>query len=223
MATQKTSAEFRPKAHLQRLQKAAYLNDPTGMSAADIAHAMDKVLGRWLDQFFMRRAPVSREEAEELTQEVWCKLLAGQHRAHTNAFALICRAANHELLDHLRRENRLRDQANGDPKAGSAEVRGDDEFWGRILDEVGDVHLSDIDAFELRDCLTKQFHRFDQQYPEKFHLFLYLAEGLSVEEIAFIEFPECTEESASKFSGTARGRIAEARKKAREFFEICRD
>jgi hypothetical protein len=227
MATEEMFPEYRPNAQQKRLQRAAqqvmgYLTDGQVRSAGDVAHAMDTVLGRWMDQRFMRSG-VPAEKAEELTQEVWCKLLAGKHVAHTNAFALICRVFHHELIDHFRREKLLKNQSNGNREGGQAEIQGDDDFWEFIQETVGDIHLSDIDAFELRDCLTKQFHRFNIQHPGKFHYFLYLAEGLKYEDIAFIEFKECTEQVAPTFTQRVRGRVEEARKKARAFFAECRD
>lgn len=213
-----------------RLQEAAKLilsafHAPNDKSKADIASEADKRIGRWLDRYFMRHG-VPEAQAEELTMEVWIKLLKGKYETRDNAFALICGAARSVLIDHIRLRHTAKNSAGGMKDAGSAEVSVDEELWDLTAQATPGMYAD----LELRDCIQKKMHQFASTHPGRAQLIEYVAEGLSYLEIATLIFGEAVKaggqaakKETDKMINRVRNRIEEARKQARVLFQECQD
>lgn len=203
----------------------AALQSPNSQTKADIASEADKRIGRWLDRYFIRHG-VPEAQAEELTMEVWIKLIKGKHEARDNAFALICGAARSVLIDHIRNRHTAKNSAGGMKDAGSAEISVDEELWD-LKAEAAPGLYADLD---LRDCIQKKMHQFATTHPARAQLIEYVAEGLSYLEIAALIFGEAVKargevakKEATQMVNRVRNRIEEARKQARVLFQECND
>jgi len=201
------------------------LHAPKGKSRADIASEADKRIGRWLDRYFMRHG-VPEAQAEELTMEVWIKLLKGQYETRDNAFALICGAARSVLVDHIRYRHTAKNSAGGMKNAGSAELSLDEDLWDLTAQAAPGVYAD----LELRDCIQKKMHQFASTHPGRAQLIEYVAEGLSYLEIATLIFGEAVmaggeaaKKETTQMINRVRNRIEEARKQARMLFQECQD
>lgn len=212
-----------PTSAQQRLRDAAeivltHLSEPGRQSRADAAHALDRVLGPWLDHYFLRKG-VRETEAEELTFTVWTKLLAGKHVAHSNAFALVCRTAHSVLADHVKKKEAQKNRANGERDGVPAETFMSDELEDWIQNSISGQHVD----LELRDCVQKMWRLFVDKHPTRAELIEYRWEGLSYLEIAILLFGEIAEKDSKTYVARVRNRIEEARKQAKPLFKECRD
>lgn len=217
------SSPQNPPTSRERLKEAAEqvvaaLQSPNGNSRGDIAVGMDRLLGRWLDRYFIRHG-VPEAQAEELTMDVWVNLLKGKREMPDNAFAFVCNAARNVLVDHIRHQNTAKNRAGGIAGAAKAEIFLDDELWDLVNESTAGAHAD----LELRDCIQKKMHHFSLTHPARAQLIEYLYQGLSYMEIATLVFGDFLERETAKVVARVRNRIEEARKQARALFEECAD
>ena len=135
---------------------------------------MDGVLGRWMDNYF-RRLGVPEDEAEELTMDVWVKLLAARYEDRGNGFALLCRMRHSRYVEYLRaRHADKRSGGSVEGVGGASEVQGDEEFWNVVIDTVAAPAAPE----GLEDCVQRKFQLFQQTAPARASLLEMLAEGM---------------------------------------------
>ena len=199
-------------------QVVAALQSPNGNSRGDIAVGMDRLLGRWLDRYFIRHG-VPEAQAEELTMDVWVNLLKGKREKPDNAFAFVCKAAHNVLVDHIRQQNTAKKRTGGIAGAAKAEVYLDDELWELVNESTQGTHAD----MELRDCIHRKMHQFSLTHPARAQLIEYWFIGLSYLEIATLIFGDFLEKEATQMVDRVRNRIEEARKQARALFAECMD
>lgn len=185
-------------------------------NSREAARLIDGQLGRWMDGIF-RRLGVPEADAQEMTFDVWLKLLTRQYELKGNPLALLRTMANSRFKDYLRSRSAAKRTIDG----GRAEVSGDDEYWDAILETTAGPE----DMLALRDCLERMFLAYSRKSPQRAELLGMVAERLSYREIACVLFDISEDEAASdrKWEGRVRNRIEEARNQAAPFFEQCRE
>jgi DNA-directed RNA polymerase specialized sigma24 family protein len=180
---------------------------------------MDGVLGRWMDHYF-RRLGVPEDEAEELTMDVWVKVLAARYEDRGNGFALLCRMRHSRYVEYLRaRHADKRTGGSVEGLDGVSEVQGDEDFWNIVLDTVAAPAAPE----GLEDCVQRKFQLFQRVAPARASLLELLAEGLSYREVAGVVFDLEEAQVTNRYVARIRNRIEEARRQAEPYFEECQD
>lgn len=187
--------------------------------AREAEEAAGRIMGSgplkgWLVLWF-RRKGVSPELAEDLTQDVWCKLISAGYEVKTNAYALIVRMAQSRLMD-FGRSKRREPIDPGPPMPGDADQSGE-PGW---VEEPTESEAVD-DA--LVDCVRRRLAAFASVSGSRANLLLWVAEGLTARQIACIVFDKPIESITAKDEGAVRDRIYQARRQAVEYFKECKE
>lgn len=199
-------------------QFVTWLRGPRRDAARVVAQLNDQ-LGRWIDRYFLRQG-VPESEAEELTGQVWIRLLSIQSEDKGNGFALLCRVRRSVFIDYVRArraEKRTGGTIAGD--TGASEVYGDEDFW----DVLSDTAEAPGPPADLEDCVQRKFAIFRSVAPARASLLEMITLGLSYKEIASSLFDIPEDDVTQQQVARVRNRIEEARKQAEPFFRECED
>ena len=144
------------------------------------------------------------DEADELVQDsfeaLWRKILNGDHLDSPLAFLLtVCRNKTLNLLTSSYRSKRVigKDPSDDDDEPAQGSYEGDFGCGG----------LRD-------DCVRRQLHEFEADYPDAAHVIWMQLKGFPITEIA---------EAISRTSEATKQYIYQCKKKVRPYLEECRD
>lgn len=144
---------------------------------------------------------LSAEQADDLLHETFVRVIehAARLRPDTRFAGWIWRIAHNQMLDLLRRENRL--QAL-------------DELEDPPIDESAMTPLESLAQDQLADCVRRQYAEFATQHPQRAQVLQWaVSDQLSMEEIASI---------LGRNAGATREFVSQCRKKLRGYLDVCR-
>lgn len=156
--------------------------------------------GGRIRRYFMSRG-LSAERADDLLHETFVRMIehAGRLKPDTRFAGWIWRVAHNQMLDLLRRENRL--QAL-------------DELEDPPFDESITTPLESLAQNQLADCVRRQYAQFASQHPQRAQVLQWaVSDQLSMTEIADI---------LGRNAGATREFVSQCRKKLRGYLDICR-
>lgn len=178
------------------------------------AELLCRHLTRRVQRYFERHR-VPENQAEELVTEVWLKLLHSKYEGRVRAVVWLWMVAGSVLLDWVAKHQAER-RAGGDA-AQPIEVAVDDDTWHVIQDSVA---ATDAPPW-LKLCLERAAFVFEQEEPRRAEVLRFSCEKWSAEEIAV--YYGATPPVTAKQQTAARNRVLDAAKRARSYFEHCKD
>lgn len=203
-----------PMTEEQIADDAMHLIQQGGSFAEQGASLLCRHLSRRVQRYFERHR-VPHHQAEELVTEVWLKLLHSRYEGRVRAVVWLWMVAGSVLLDWV-------DKTKAERRVGSdasqpIEVAVDDDTWSVIHDSVAAAHPPPW----LRLCLERAAFLFEQDEPRRAEVLRFSCEKWSAEEIAL--YYGATPPVTAKQQTAARNRVLDAVKRARTYFEHCKE
>lgn len=171
-------------------------------------------LSKRLQRYYLRHG-VPADQAEELVNEAWFKLVSSSFRGETRAIVWVWKVAGSVLLDWVGRNATMRRSGTDDQPV--SEVHLDDDGW-RWLAEFAPA--GEAPAW-LTTCIERAAHLFESDEPRRAEVLRFTCEGWSAEEIAV--YYGAAPPPSEKQKTAARNRVLDALKRARGYFAHCRE
>ena len=169
----------------------------------DAARMLHRNLFGWMCRYFMRHR-IPEATAEELTNDVWLKVLTGTFKGEGRPTAWVRSIARNLLIDWIR-------EFRAEKRGSQHEVTLAFDDWLTVLDTTGARRSPEW----VRLCLERAAWQMEQDDPARLEVLAMVADGWSNAEIA-IYYGADPENVSSKEEGAARDRVYQARKKAKE-------
>ena len=181
---------------------------PRGIELA--GRMLHRNLYGWMTRYFVRHR-VPEATAEELTNDVWLKVLTHPHPGLVRPAAWVRTIARNVLIDWVRMQ--------------SAEMRGNDvtvaldsDAWSTLLETAG----SGKPPAWVRLCIERAAWQMEQDDPVRFELLAMIVDGWETRDIAIYEGAD-PENISVKILGAIRDRVDQVRIKARSYFAECKE
>jgi DNA-directed RNA polymerase specialized sigma24 family protein len=166
-------------------------------------------------QRYFERHRVPSGEAEELVSDVWLRFIASSFDGRTRAIVWLWTVARSVLLDWVRAQSaQSRGRALG---SDAIEITMDDESW-ELVDKQ---NAAAVTPGWLKLCVERAIHQLELDDPKRAHVLWLWHQGWSAEEVAvhYGAAPPPTDKQKT----AARNRVLEATRKARDYFEHCKE
>lgn len=163
---------------------------------------------------YLRRHRVPDQDAEELVTDIWMKFLCSRYEEQVRPVVWLWMIARSVLIDWVRaRTSQKRAGADGD----ALEI----ELDAQTLETIAHAaETADAPAW-LRLCIERAARQLELDDPNRAHVLWLWYSGQSAAEIAVVfgakPPPNAKQEAA------ARNRVLEAVRKARAYFQHCKD
>lgn len=200
----------------------------TDRDAAAAQAAMDFVLAGQLEKAaihlhrnlgsringYMRRHRVPEADAEELVSEVWVKFLRSRYDGQTRPVVWLWTIVQSVLVDWARERSAQ--------KRGGA---GEDRLEIQVDEDTLDVLINSTESPNapgwLKLCIERAAHQLELDDPNRAHVLWLWYSGQSAADIAVVF--GANPPPTSKQETAARNRVLEATRKAREYFQHCKE
>jgi len=198
----------------QIAEQAMELIKKGGSHAEQGAGLLCRHLSKRVQRYFERHR-VPEAQAEELVTEVWLKLLSSQFEGRTRAVVWLWTVAGSVLLDWVAKAKAER--RVGSDASRPVEVSVDDDTWSLLGETVSAPHMPPW----VKLCLERAAVLFEQEEPRRAEVLRFSCEKWSAEEIAI--YYGATPPVTAKQQTAARNRVLDSVKRARTYFEHCKD
>ncbi|QIL73085.1 sigma-70 family RNA polymerase sigma factor [Diaphorobacter sp. HDW4B] len=163
---------------------------------------------------FLRRHRVPESDAEELLSDVWMKFIRSRCDEQIRPVVWLWTIVQSVLVDWVRERGALK-------RGGSGQER----LEVLLNDDVLDVMVESIESAEtpgwLKLCIERAAHQLERDDPNRAHVLWLWYSGQSAADIAVVF--GASPPPTPKQETAARNRVLEATRKARDYFEHCRD
>ncbi|MES2938478.1 MAG: sigma factor [Pseudomonadota bacterium] len=166
-------------------------------------------------QRYFERHRVPADQAEELVSETWLKLVTSRFDGGTREIVWLWTVAKTVLLDWVRRTQAQRRSGTREERA--MEVQMDDDGWALLAASVAGAQAPAWTTL----CIERAAWQFEQDEPRRAEVLRFSCEQWSAEEIAMYYGAEPPVTDKQKTA--ARNRVLDAMKRARGYFEHCRE
>lgn len=174
-------------------------------------------LHRYIEYFFRKRH-VPEAEAEELTMDVWTKLLSANYDVKEQPFAYLRRMAISRFADYVRHRH-----ATGEATQVVAPFEGREEDEDEQASRLEQLVASSPVAEDFVDCVRRKSDALRSAAPQRMALLELVAQGFTSAEMAAATYGVPLEAVTKKMEGNVRDRVYQARKQAAALFEDCKD
>jgi DNA-directed RNA polymerase specialized sigma24 family protein len=164
---------------------------------------------------YLRRHRVPEADAEELVSDVWIKFLQNPCDDRMRPVVWLWTMVQSVLVDWARERGALK-------RGGSGEARlevelNDEAFVERLMEGMESPQA----PAWLKLCIERAAHQLELDDPSRAHVLWLWYRGHSAAEIAVIY--GATPPPSDKQETAARNRVLVATRKARDYFQHCRD
>ena len=178
------------------------------------AELLCRHLSRRVQRYFERHR-VPSNQAEELVTEVWLKLLTSRYEGRVRGVVWLWTVAGSVLLDWV--DKTRAERRAGADAAQPMEIAVDDDAWHVLSESVAAA----APPAWLKVCVERAAFLFEQEEPRRAEVLRFSCEQWSAEEIAV--YYGATPPVTTKQQTAARNRVLDAVKRARSYFEHCKD
>jgi DNA-directed RNA polymerase specialized sigma24 family protein len=163
---------------------------------------------------YLRRHRVPEADAEELVTDVWMKFLGSHYDGQARPVVWLWTIVQSVWVDWARARASQK-------RGGSGEERLEVEVDAQTLEALADAVQAPNAPGWLRLCLERAAWQLEQDDPNRAHVLWLWYSGQSATEIAIVfgakPPPNAKQEAA------ARNRVLEATRRARAYFEHCKE
>jgi DNA-directed RNA polymerase specialized sigma24 family protein len=174
---------------------------------------LHRSLGSRLISYF-RRHRVPEADAEELVSEVWIKFLRSRYDGQTRPVVWLWTIVQSVLVDWARERSAQKRGGSGEDRL---EVQVDEDAFEVLINATESPNTPGW----LKLCIERAAHQLEQDDPSRSHVLWLWYSGQSAADIAVVfgapPPPTPKQETA------ARNRVLEATRKAREYFQHCKE
>lgn len=177
------------------------------------ARLLHRELGQRMQRYFQYHR-VPPDDAEELVTDVWMKFLGSRYDGRTRPVVWMWTIANSVLVDWARARSAQRRGGSGQDRI---EIHLDEETLAIVIDQTASIESPGW----LKLCIQRAAHQLECDDPNRAHVLWLSYRGYSAAEIALV-FGAAPPPTA-KQETAARNRVLEAIRKARGYFEHCKE
>lgn len=166
-----------------------------------------------LNHYFVTRG-VPLADAEELVSDVWIRLLQSCYDGRAKPVVWLWTVVHSVHIDWARARQA---QSRGGVGAERREIHVDEE----TMEVLANTVAASTPPAWLKLCIERAAHAMEQEDPNRAHVLWLWYRGHSASDIAVMFGAEPP--PSLKQETAARNRVLEATRKAKQFFEHCRD
>lgn len=171
---------------------------------------LDKELTNRVTRYFLRHR-IPPEVAEELTNDLWLKLVTSRFDGRTRPVVWMWKIGRSLMIDWIRHEA-------AEKRGRSAQGDLDDDKWLELMESVPGMSMPGW----IRLCIERAIWQLEQDDPARAEVLRMVFEGWTDVEIA-IYYGADPDTLSKKQQTAARDRVYRARKRAQEYFADCKD
>lgn len=171
---------------------------------------LDKELTNRVTRYFLRHR-IPPEVAEELTNDLWLKLVTSRFDGRTRPVVWMWKIGRSLMIDWIRREA-------AEKRGRAAQGDLDDDEWLELMESVPSMSMPGW----IRLCIERAIWQLEQDDPARAEVLRMVFEGWTDVEIA-IYYGADPDTLSKKQQTAARDRVYRARKRAQEYFADCKD
>lgn len=171
---------------------------------------LDKELTNRVTRYFLRHR-IPPEVAEELTNDLWLKLVTSRFDGRTRPVVWMWKIGRSLMIDWIRHEA-------AEKRGRAAQGDLDDDKWLELMESVPSLSMPGW----IRLCIERAIWQLEQDDPARAEVLRMVFEGWTDVEIA-IYYGADPDTLSKKQQTAARDRVYRARKRAQEYFADCKD
>lgn len=171
---------------------------------------LDKELTNRVTRYFLRHR-IPEEVAEELTNDLWLKLVTSHFDGRTRPVVWMWKIGRSLMIDWIRREA-------AEKRGRAAQGDLDEDEWLALMESVPSLSMPGW----IRLCIERAIWQLEQDDPARAEVLRMVFEGWTDVEIA-IYYGADPDTLSKKQQTAARDRVYRARKRAQEYFADCKD